>query len=114
MNLGGFFGGDEQKKATEQIKKLGPIKIIAFQREWSKIIAEAKTYMKKGTDSKDPEVRKLAERWMDLVNQFAGGNMKVQPGLNNVYKQRAEELRKQFGNKVPDWDVIEYILSSLS
>lgn len=108
------FGSDEQKKIMEQANKLGPEKIKMVQDEWPKIISEAKDYMKKGTDPKDPAVQELAKRWMGMVNQFTGGDSKIQQGLMGMYKNNGDKLKERFGNKVPDWEVIEYILKALA
>ncbi len=113
MNPFGFFGGEEQRKIAEQAKKLGPDKIRLIQGEWPKLIAEAKSYMADGKDPKYPQVQELARRWMQLVGEFTGGDAKVQAGLTRMYKESGDKLKQQFGSKVPDWDVIEYIMKAL-
>lgn len=107
------FGDSERNKILEQAKELGPEKIMAVQEEWPKLIARAKAYKESGKDPKDLEVQELAKRWIELVDSFTGGDKGVHDGLTKMYTESGGALKSRFGSKIPDLDVIEYILKAL-
>ncbi|MGI8647264.1 MAG: TipAS antibiotic-recognition domain-containing protein [Mycobacteriales bacterium] len=50
-------------------------------------MSEVQAEMATGTSPNDPKVQKLAQRWMELLESFHGGD----PGLrNSLYRMQAE------------------------
>jgi DNA-binding transcriptional MerR regulator len=53
-----------------------PYDQAAVTKAWEEVIRDAKAAMAKG-DPTTPEAKDAARRWMDLVNQFTGGDPKI-------------------------------------
>ena len=46
--------------------------------------------MEAGTDPSSERVRTLARRWMELVNEFTGGDPGISRSLSNMWRQETE------------------------
>jgi hypothetical protein len=78
-------------------EELGPVRIHAVEQEWPTVIAGMQTAMRLDKDPASEEVLALARRWRTLVREFTGGNVSVQQSLNTVFRENADEMRKQTG-----------------
>ncbi|NMO17971.1 TipAS antibiotic-recognition domain-containing protein [Pyxidicoccus fallax] len=58
-----------------------------FMAEWPEVIARVREEMDRGTDPTQDAVRSLAERWMDLVRVFTGGDPGIESWLRAMHQQ---------------------------
>ena len=65
--------------------------------------------MEKGTDPADPKVQALARRWMDLVNEFTGGDPGIARSLGRFWKEQGDDIVARHGMQYDPRDVSEYI-----
>ncbi|MFP2909848.1 TipAS antibiotic-recognition domain-containing protein [Pyxidicoccus sp. 3LFB2] len=63
--------------------------------EWPQVIARVRAEMDRGTDPAHASVRSLAERWMELVRVFTGGDPGMETWLRAMHQQPAERAAKQ-------------------
>lgn len=87
---------EEQNEAIRKRgEKLGRKGLMKAENDWATLIAAVQGEMDKGTDPKSPVARKLAKKWMDLVNAFTGGDPKVAENLRKMYEN--EPAARHFG-----------------
>ena len=77
--------------------------------EWAQLIALVRVEMEKGTDPTSPQVQILANRWLNLVNEFAASDHGVKQSLGQGWKEQGEILAGQYGSEHDPRGVFEYI-----
>ncbi|QSQ22496.1 TipAS antibiotic-recognition domain-containing protein [Pyxidicoccus parkwayensis] len=58
--------------------------------EWPRVIASVREEMDRGTDPAHASVRSLAERWMELVRVFTGGDPALESWLRAMHQQEPD------------------------
>jgi DNA-binding transcriptional MerR regulator len=101
-----YYTPEQREEIRERANVMGHEKIVQGEQDWQTLIAAVKAEMDKGTDPSDPKVRKLAKKWMNLVNQFTGGNSEIENNLRRMYEENPN-AGAQFGG--PDPGIMEYI-----
>lgn len=105
MTVVGSYHTPEQNAAiAKRREEYGDEKIRGFENEWQTLIAEAKAHMDKGTDPKDPDVRRIAKRWRELIDAFTGGDAMIEKNLKTMYEK--EPAARHFG---PDSALMAYV-----
>ncbi len=78
-------------KQLEELKQrrrvLGEERIRQAEAQWSELIEQVRAEMDKGADPASERVQLLAERWMELVNEFTGGNPEIERSVGNMWQQ---------------------------
>ena len=97
---------DDLKKRGEQ---LGEERIRQSQEDWAALIAQVRAEMDRGTDPSAPEVQAMARRWMDLVNEFTGGDPGIGRSLGRLWKEQGDTIAAQHGSQYDPRGVSEYI-----
>lgn len=108
-----YFTDEQMQKIKKQGEKLGTEHIKAVEAEWPVLIAQVRKHMEQGTDPHDPAVGKLAQRWMELVSEFTGGDKGIEQSLGNMYQQEQPSLQASFGDGVPTPDMFGYVQKAL-
>ncbi len=62
--------------------------------EWPQVIARVRAEMDQGTDPTHASVRSLAERWMELVRVFTGGDPELEAWLRELHQQAPDRAAK--------------------
>lgn len=62
--------------------------------EWPRVIASVREEMDRGTDPAHASVRSLAERWMELVRVFTGGDPGMEMWLRVMHQQEPGGVAK--------------------
>jgi hypothetical protein len=73
---------DELKARAEAV---GPDRMRAVPGEWEALFAAVRAAMDAGTDPADPHVQALATKWIDLVNEFTGGNPGIAASVKKMW-----------------------------
>ena len=81
-----YYTEEQLQQLEERRRAFGEERIRAAEREWAELIEQVRAEMEKGTDPADERVRLLAGRWMDLVNQFTGGDPGIERALGNMWR----------------------------
>ncbi len=78
----------EQLEELRQRKKIvGEERIKEVEKEWPELIAQVQADMARGTEPTSESAQALAQRWMELINEFTGGNPEILQSLKNMYQQ---------------------------
>jgi MerR family transcriptional regulator, thiopeptide resistance regulator len=100
-----YYTPEELDRISKQGEKVGAERIRQVEQEWPLLISQVREEMQKGTDPGDPRVRKLAETWMSLVNDFTGGDPQIAAKVKKLYAQEPS-MRQQSGI---DAEMMEYV-----
>jgi MerR family transcriptional regulator, thiopeptide resistance regulator len=60
------------------------------QAEWAELIERVSAEMEAGTDPSNERVQALARRWMELVNEFTGGDPGIERSVGAMWRQEVE------------------------
>jgi len=83
---------DYLKKRKELI---GEERMQQAPEDWSVLMAEVRAEQENGTDPSDPRVLELARRWMDLVNEFTGGDPGIAQSVGRLWKEQGDQILTQ-------------------
>ena len=82
-----YYTQEQLQQLEERRRVFGEERIRAAEKEWAELIEQVRAEMERGTDPADRRVQLLAGRWMDLVNQFTGGDPGIERSLGNMWRQ---------------------------
>jgi hypothetical protein len=105
-----YYTKEQLETLRQRAETLGADHIREVEQEWPRLIANVREEMQKGTDPKDPRMQALAKRWMELVNEFTGGDAGITQSLSNLYKGEPEFAEQQ----ALDGDIFAYVRKALS
>lgn len=78
----------EQLEYLEQRRhEVGEERIRAVEAEWPELMEQVRAEMEAGTDPADERVQQLSRRWMQLVNEFTGGDPGIERSLGDLWRQ---------------------------
>jgi len=78
----------EQREYLEQRRRsLGEERIREVEEEWPRLIEQVRAEMDAGTDPANERVQQLARRWMELIQEFTGGDPGIERSVSNMWRQ---------------------------
>jgi DNA-binding transcriptional MerR regulator len=83
------------------------------QEDWAKLIADIRVEMEAGTDPKKPKIRKLAERWQEMVEETTAGDPAIKDALKRLWEEQGDVLVAQHGSQNDPRPVIGYITAAI-
>lgn len=104
-----YYTPEQLELLKKRREELGSERIEQSHTDWAELIAAVRAEKEKGTDPADPKVQALARRWMDLVNEFTGGDAGIAQSAGRVWKEQGDTLAAQHGNQYDPRDLFEYI-----
>jgi len=96
-----YYSEEAKQKIAERARTIPRAAIEEAEREWPLLIKEVEASF-----SEDPASEKaqaLAERWVNLVRGFTGGDPEIQRGLNKMYADKQNwpaTMPKPFSDEV--------------
>lgn len=99
---------EQLEKLDERRKIVGEERIREVEAEWPKLIAEVRVEMEKGTDPAHPRVQALVERWNGLVEEFSGGDPRLERAAGRVLRESLDRPAMQRRTGL-DPEVMEYV-----
>jgi DNA-binding transcriptional MerR regulator len=78
----------EQREYLEQRRRsLGEERIREVEEEWPRLIEQVRVEMEAGTEPANERVQQLAKRWMELIQEFTGGDPDIERSVSNMWQQ---------------------------
>ncbi len=82
-----YYSQEQLAQLEERRKGLGEEGMAAAQQEWPRLMAEVKALQEEGVPPQDKRAQALAQRWMELVQSFTGGDPGITQSLGKMYQQ---------------------------
>ncbi len=105
-----YYTPEQREELRKRREQLGEERIPQVEAEWPALIEQVRAERDRGTPPTDERVRQLAKRWMELVNEFTGGN----PGIEQSVKQMWQQEQSIHGMATaPLRELMEYVSKAL-
>ena len=104
-----YYTREQREYLKKRADQMGPERIRQGSQDWAELIALVRAEMEKGTDPAAPQVQALAKRWLDLVNQFTGGDPGIEQSVKRLWQEQGDNLAAQHGSEYDPRPVSEYI-----
>ncbi len=82
-----YYTPEQLEQLERRRQELGEERIRAAEAEWPVLMEQVRVEMEAGTDPADERVQKLARRWMELVEEFTGGDEGIRRSVTNMWQQ---------------------------
>ncbi len=85
--LENYYAPEQREELEQRRRSLGEGRIRQAEAEWTELMEQVRAEMEKGTDSSNERVQLLARRWMELVQEFTGGDLGIERSVGNMWQQ---------------------------
>jgi DNA-binding transcriptional MerR regulator len=82
-----YYTPEQREQLERHRQELGEERTSAVEAEWPVLIEQVRVEMETGTDPADERVQRLARRWMELVEEFTGGDSGILSSVKNMWQQ---------------------------
>jgi DNA-binding transcriptional MerR regulator len=82
-----YYTPEQREYLDRRRQQIGEGSIRAAEAEWSELMEQVRAEMVAGTDPADERVQRLARRWMELVEEFTGGDAGVARSVGKMWQQ---------------------------
>ena len=82
-----YYTPEQLEQLERRRQELGEERIRASQAEWPALMEKVRVEMDAGTDPADERAQKLVRRWMELVEEFTGGDAGIRRSVTNMWQQ---------------------------
>jgi DNA-binding transcriptional MerR regulator len=86
-NIEKHYTSEQLEQLDRRKQELGQERFREVEAEWPRRIEQVEAEMEAGTDPKDERVQELARRWMELIEEFTGGDPGIRRSLGNVWQE---------------------------
>jgi DNA-binding transcriptional MerR regulator len=106
-----YYTPEQLEYLEQRRRELGEDRIRAGEEEWPRLIEQVRAEMEAGTDPADERVQLLVRRWMELVQEFTGGDPGIERALGNMWRQEESIHGMETG---PMREMGEYVSRALA
>lgn len=83
-----YYTPEQQEEIRRRGEALGEEGLRKAEADWAQLIDEVRAEMAKGTDPPSERAQGLAQRWMELVRAFTGGNPEIEKALGRMWQEK--------------------------
>lgn len=102
-----YFTEDQLADLADRREQLGEDAIAQTQADWAELLTKVARAVESGMDPTSPEARAMAARWMELLEQFHGGDIGLRDGLYRMQADNSEEIQQHGGPSPAQLDFIK-------
>ncbi|HKZ27538.1 MAG TPA: MerR family transcriptional regulator [Rubrobacteraceae bacterium] len=106
-----YYTPEQLEYLEQRRRELGEERIRASEEEWPELIEQVRAEMEAGTDPADERVQLLAQRWIELIQEFTGGDPGIERSLGNMWRQEESIHGMETG---PMRELGEYVSRALA
>lgn len=106
-----YYPPEQQEYLKSRRQELGEQRILQVETEWQELIQQARTAMENDHDPASEPVQALARRWLELIQEFTGGDAEIEKSMNTMYCEEGAETASQGAF---DSAVMEYVSRAIS
>lgn len=82
---------------AERREQVGEQSIAEVEYGWSDLLPRVAAAVESGMDPATPEALAMAEQWMDLLEQFHGGDAGLRESLYRMQAENADQIERDHG-----------------
>jgi MerR family transcriptional regulator, thiopeptide resistance regulator len=101
-----YYSPEAQASIAERAATFTPEMQAEVTKKWNDLFHDIEMAMQQGEDPGSAKAKQLAQRWVELLKGFTGGNPEVQKGLNSLYADKSnwpKTFEQPFKNEVWGW-----------
>ena len=106
-----YYTPEQLEYLEQRRREFGEERIRAAEEEWPELIEQVRAEMEAGTDPADERVQLLAQRWIELIQEFTGGDLGIERSLGNMWRQEESIHGMETG---PMRELGEYVSRALA
>jgi MerR family transcriptional regulator, thiopeptide resistance regulator len=106
-----YYTPEQLEYLKQRRREFGEERIRAAEEEWPELIEQVRAEMEAGTDPADERVQLLARRWIELIQEFTGGDPGIERSLGNMWRQEESIHGMETG---PMRELGEYVSRALA
>jgi hypothetical protein len=96
-----YFSDKQLADLAERRERLGENIITNVQDAWPGLIDRVQAIVDAGVDPSASEAQLLAAEWMELLEQFHGGDEELRASLHRLQAENAHQMEQQYGGPSP-------------
>lgn len=85
-----YYTPEQLATLKARAEEIGDEHIREVEAEWPQLIAQVQAEYDAGTDPADPRVQALAQRCMELVREFTGGDPGITQSVNRMWQEETD------------------------
>lgn len=97
-----YFSEGQLAQLAERREQVGEQAIADVQQRWASLLPRVGQAIEAGTDPASPEAQELAREWMELLEQFHGGDEGLRDSLYRMQGDNAADIQQQHGGPWPE------------
>ncbi len=101
-----YFSDAQLAELAERREQVGEQAIADVQAGWQTLIPRVQQAVEAGTDPASPEAQEMAREWMELLEQFHGGDDGLRDSLYRMQADNATDIQQHGG---PSPQQLEFI-----
>jgi len=94
-----YFTDDQLADLADRREQLGEDAIAQTQAGWAELLPKVARAVESGMDPSSAEAQAMAARWMELLEQFHGGDAGLRDGLYRMQADNSEQIEQQHGGR---------------
>jgi DNA-binding transcriptional MerR regulator len=101
-----YYSEEAQAKIAERGKTWTPELQAQATRQWQELVSDIEAAMAAGEDPAGAKAQALAQRWLEFVRGFTGGDPEIQKGVNRLYADEANwpaHFQRPWSDEVQDF-----------
>ena len=106
-----YYTPEQLEYLEQRRREFGEERIRAAEEEWPELIEQVRAEMEAGTDPADERVQLLTRRWIELIQEFTGGDPGIERSLGNMWRQEESIHGMETG---PMRELGEYVSRALA
>lgn len=96
-----YFTADQLADLAERRERLGEQAIAETQAGWAELLPRVTQAVESGMDPSSPKAQEMAARWMELLEQFHGGDEGLRDSLYRMQADNGAQIEQQYGGPSP-------------
>ena len=84
-----YYTPEQMDTLRRRHEQLGEEHIKEVEAEWPELISKVQAEYDKGTAPSDPKVQALADRWMELIHEFTGGDPGIGKAVGRIWQEES-------------------------
>lgn len=96
-----YFSEEQLTELAERREQAGERAISDVESGWRDLLPRVTAAVESGMDPASPQAQAMAQQWMDLLEQFHGGDDGLRESLYRMQAENADQIEQEHGGPSP-------------